>query len=193
MSLELYEISKENGESEVDKKVREYSTVIGSATWSRGKIGDRNLRVIDRIPLCTKERCGLYGTDQCKKSTNEVSKREICFRIHDWIKEVQREVYNRYLSLESNLDFLNIGVILIPMYIQLFVIQKELDSMEMQPLVNQGTGSSKINPLFEQYVKLEKAIQEYEDRLDTKILKPKQKKEPSQRFGSASAYAERMK
>lgn len=191
MNIELYKIS-DNNESEADKKIREYSTVIGSTSWSRGKFGNRSLRTIDRIPLCTKEECSLYGTEQCKKSTSDVSKREICFRIHDWVKEIEREIYNRYASLESDLDFLELGIMLVPMYIQLFVIQKELDSMEMSPMVNQGTGSLKVNPLFEQYIKLEKAITDFREKLDAKILKPKPKK-TNPRFGSASDYADRMK
>jgi len=69
MTIELYEIS-DNNESEADKKIREYSTVIGSTSWSKGKFGNRNLRIIDRIPLCMKDKCSLYGTEQCKKSTS---------------------------------------------------------------------------------------------------------------------------
>lgn len=174
----------------ISQKILDHSRWIGSLRFGRGEFGDRQLRIIDTIPLCNKEECGLFLSGRCDPK----GQREICQKIHSWTLKAEIRIFERYQSLESDLDFLNLGIMLIPLYVQMFVIQKEIDSINANPLSTQGTGSVKINPLQEHFLKIQREIRAYEKDLDSKILKPKSKKQnPNQRFGTASDYAGRMK
>ena len=183
----LYDISGSESTG-ISQKITDHRRWIGSLRFGRGEYGDRKLRIIDTIPLCNKEECGLFLSGRCDPK----GKKEVCSVIHSWVVKAEIMIFERYQSLESDLDFLNLGIMLIPLYVQMFVIQKEMDSINANPLTNQGTGSVKINPLLEHFLKIQREIRAYEKDLDTKILKPKSKKK-NQRFGSASDYAGRMR
>lgn len=184
----IYDIS-DNESTSISQKIIEHRRWIGTTRFNRGIYGDRKLRIIDTIPPCNRNNCGLFLSGRCEPQ----GQTEICKRIHAWTLKAEICIFERYQSLESDLDFLNLGIMLIPLYVQLFVIQKEIDSINSNPLTAQGTGSVKINPLLEHFLKIQREIRAYEERLDAKILKPKQKKVKSQRFGTASDYAGRMK
>ena len=167
----LYDITDAESTS-ISQKILEHRRWIGTARFNRGMFGDRKLRIIDTIPHCNREECGLFISGRCEPK----GKKEICQKIHSWILNVEIRIFEKYQSLEDDSDFLDIGMILIPMYVQLFTIQKELDSMDYKPLTQQGTGSVKVNPLYELYQKIQREIRAYKRDLDAKILKPKQKK-----------------
>lgn len=90
-----------------------------SLKLDRGEIQDRAILIYDQVPQCDEGKCLIFCRGKCDGEKESATH---CTRIPLFMVPILKVLYDEYFELPSDIDFMNIGLLLVPKYINKFAI-----------------------------------------------------------------------
>jgi len=91
---------------------------LGRSSIRFGNIDDRTVCLIHRAPRCNFGACKMFRTGECTRAMKNET--DPCRKIVAMMIPVLDALYDEYGIFESNVDFINIGLVMAPKYIMKF-------------------------------------------------------------------------
>lgn len=173
---------------DVRKLLRRVTVKIGKLSIHRSTIDDQRVYMFDALPKCTGEECMWHQRLGCGYTMN--TDRD-CKLLREYLNVVGTYLIARYKDLPDELDFANIGTMLLPKYIEVFRARVEVRALG--PSLPTPHGGITANPLYKEISRMEKDIRAWEEYYDAKLAATEPKLiDANPRFGTSGSHAQRL-